>query len=83
MLIITRFPFKFQPIIQEHEELVWLAGNLKLKMTQYSKDLYGTEGLAYPSNDDDDGDGGGCEDSEVTPSYQPRKKEEVFSMIPT
>ena len=32
------FPFTFQPIIQEHKELVWLVGNLKLEVTQYLKD---------------------------------------------
>ena len=39
-------------------------------MTKYSRQMYGPEGLAYPSDgddDDDDGDGGG--DLETTPSY--------------
>ena len=38
-------------------------------MTEYSRQMYGPEGLAYPSDgdDDDDGDGGG--DLETTPSY--------------
>ncbi|KAL0004875.1 hypothetical protein SO802_012436 [Lithocarpus litseifolius] len=69
------------PTIQEHEELVWLAGNLKLEVTQYLKDLYSLRGLAYPGNDDNDddddgggGDGDGGEDSEATPSYQPRMR---------
>ena len=52
--------------------MVWLAGDLKLKETQYSKDLYSPGELAYPGNNDDDGDGG--EDSKATPSYQPRKR---------
>ena len=39
--------FKLQPIIQEHEELVWLAGNLKLEVTNYSRDLYGLGGVAH------------------------------------
>jgi len=43
-----------------------LAGNLKLEVTQYLKDLYSLGGLAYPGNDDDDDDDGGGEDSEVT-----------------
>ena len=74
--------FELQPTIQEYEELVWLAKNLKLKVTNYSRSLYGLRGVAYPSsggdNDDDDGDGGGGggdeKDSEATPSYQPRKR---------
>lgn len=62
--------FKFQPTIQEHEELVCLAGNLKLEVTQYLKDLYGLEVPAYLGNYDDDHG----EDLEVTSSYQPRKR---------
>ena len=56
--------------------MVWLAGDLKLKETQYSKDLYSLGELAYPGNndDDDDDDGDGGEDSKATPSYQPRKR---------
>ena len=54
--------------------MVWLARDLKLEVTQYSKDLYDPEELAYPSNDDGDDDGDGGEDSEATPSYQPRKR---------
>ena len=27
--------FELQPTIEEHEELVWLAGNLKLEVTNY------------------------------------------------
>ena len=59
--------------MQEHEELVWLAGNHKLDVTEYSKQLYGGEGV----DDDDgggDGGGGGGGGSESTPSYQPRKR---------
>ena len=29
--------YELQPTIQEHEELVWLAGNLKLEVTNYSR----------------------------------------------
>ena len=54
--------------------MVWLAGNLKLEVTQYLKDLYDLGGLAYPDNDDDDDDDGGGEDSEVTPSHRPKKR---------
>ena len=47
-------------------------------MIQYLKELYGSEGLSYLGNgdddDDDDGDGDGGEDSEATPSHQPRKR---------
>ena len=52
--------FELQPTIQEHEELVWLVENLKLEVTNYSRELYGG--------------GGEEEDSEVTPSYQLRKR---------
>ena len=54
--------------------LVWLAGNLKLKATNYSRELYGLGGVAYPSSGDDDDNGGKEENSKVTPSYQPRKR---------
>ena len=57
-----------------------MAGNLKLDVTNYSRELYGPEGATHPrgggdddDNDDDDGDGGEEEDSEATPNYQPRK----------
>ncbi|XP_030933739.1 uncharacterized protein LOC115959448 [Quercus lobata] len=67
--------FELQPTIQEHEELVWLARNLKLEVTNYSRILYGPRGAAYPSGGDDDDDGGGDEeDSEVTLNYQPTKR---------
>ncbi|KAK9993578.1 hypothetical protein SO802_023281 [Lithocarpus litseifolius] len=72
-------PSLFRPTIQEYEELVWLVGNLKLEVTNYSRNLYGPRGAAYPGggddDDDDDGGGGGDEeDSEATPSYQSRKR---------
>ena len=54
--------------------MVWLAGDLKLKENQYSKDLYSPGELAYPGNNDDADDGDGGEDSKATPSYQPRKR---------
>ena len=39
------------------------------------RELYGPRGAAHPSGGaDDDDDGGEEEDSEVTPSYQPRKR---------
>ena len=54
----------------EPEELVWLARNLKLEVTKYSKQIYGPLKYAYPSDDDnDDGD-----DREMTSSYWPRKR---------
>ena len=60
--------FKLQLTIQEYEELVWLAGNLKLEVTNYSRSLYSLRGVSYPSGGDDDDDGDDEEDSEVTPS---------------
>ena len=65
--------FKLQLTIQEYEELVWLVGNLKLEVTNYSRSLYGLKAVAYPGGGDDDDDGDDEEDSEATPSYQPRK----------
>ena len=54
----------------EQEELVWLAGNLKLELTEYSRQLYGGED---DEDDDDDDDGGGGGDgaggSELTLSH--------------
>ena len=52
--------FSIQPTIQEHEEHVQLVGNLKLQVTEYSRQMYGPRGLAYlgDGDDDDDGDGG-------------------------
>ena len=67
--------FELQPTIQEHEELVWLAGNLKQEVTNYLRSLYGLGGAAYSGGgDDDDGGGGDEEDLGATPSYQPRKR---------
>ena len=53
-----------------------MAGNLKLEVTNYSRNLYGLKGAAHPGggeNDDDD-DGGEEEDPKVTHSYQSRKR---------
>ena len=36
--------FELQPTIQDHEELVWLARNLKLEVTNYSRSLFGLRG---------------------------------------
>lgn len=49
----------------EHKELVWLVGNLKLEVTEYSRQIYGPGGCTQPGDDDDD-DG---DDPEMTPSY--------------
>ena len=68
--------FELQPTIQEHEKLVWLAGNLKLGVTNYSRSLYGPRKAAYLGSgggDDDDDGSGDEEDSEATLSYRPRK----------
>jgi len=39
--------------------LVWLAGNLKLEVANYLRDLYGPGGAAHPGGGDDDVDDGG------------------------
>ena len=60
-----------------NEELVWLTGNLKLKVTNYSRSVYDPRGvacLASGGDDDDDDDSGDEGDSEATPGYQPRKR---------
>ena len=62
--------FELQLTIQEHEELVWLAGNLKLEVTNYSRSLYGLGRAAHPGN----GGGDDEKDLEATLSYQPRKR---------
>ena len=51
-------------------------------MIDYSQQIYGPRGLAYPGGYDDDDDGGGGGggggdgdgDSKETPSFQPRKR---------
>ena len=47
-------------------------------MTNYSRELYGLEGVAHPGggddDDDNDDDGGDEEDLEATSSYQPRER---------
>ena len=64
--------FKIQPTVQEHEELVLLARNLKLKLIEYSWQLYGG-GDDDDDYDDDDGDddAGG---SDSTSSRQQRRR---------
>ena len=55
--------------------MVWLAGNLKLEVANYLRNLYSLGKAAYPGNGgDDDDDGGDEEDSEATPNYQSRKR---------
>ena len=51
---------------------MWLVGNLKLEVTNYSRSLYGLEGVIHPSDGDDDG--GDKKDSKATPSYRSRKR---------
>ena len=58
--------FQLQPIIQEHKELVWLVGNLKLEVNNYLRELYGLGGAAYPGGGDNDDNGGEEKDSEAT-----------------
>jgi len=71
-LVLTLSYFQIQATVQEHEELVWLAGNFKLEVTEYSRRIYGPGGFAYLSGSDD-GEGG-VGGFETTPSYQPRKR---------
>ena len=66
-LSLNRSFFELQPTIQEHEELIWLAGNLKLEVTNYSRSLYDPGGAAHLGGGDDDGSDE--EDSKATPSY--------------
>ena len=66
--------FKLLPTNQEYEKLVWLVGNLKLEVTNCSRDFYGPRGAVHLGGSDDDDDGGKEEDPEVTPSYQQRKR---------
>ena len=43
-----------------------MAGNLKLDVTEYSRQIYGPKGFSHPSDDNDD--------PETTPNYQSRKR---------
>ena len=57
--------------------MVWLAGNLKLEVTNYSRKLCSLGGVAHLSSgddDDDDDDDGEEEDSEATYNYRLRKR---------
>ena len=61
--------------MEEYEELICLARNLKLKVTEYSRQINIPEGFSHlgdDDDDDDDDDDGG--DPETTPSYQPSKR---------
>ena len=49
-----------------------LAGNLKLKVIEYSRLLYGL--YSDDGDDDDDNDGGAGGGLESTPSHQSRKR---------
>ena len=54
---------------------MWLAKNLKLEVTNYSRELYSPGGVAHlGSGDDDDDDDDDEKDSEATPSYCLRKR---------
>ena len=57
--------------MEDYEELICLARNLKLKVTEYSRQINIPEGFSHLGDDDDDDDGG---DPETTPSYQPSKR---------
>ena len=56
---------------------MWLVGNLKFEVTDYSRELYSHGGVAHlgGGDDDDDYDNGEEEDSEATPSYRSRKRQ--------
>ena len=54
--------------MEEYEELICLARNLKLKVTEYSRQINSPGGFAHLGDDDDGGD------PETTPSYQPSKR---------
>ena len=41
---------------------MWLVGNLKLEVTNYSRELYGLGEVAHLGGGDDDDDGGKEED---------------------
>ena len=53
---------------------MWLAGNLKLEVTNYSRKLCSLGGVAHLSSSDDDDDDGKEEDSEATYIYRLRKR---------
>ena len=54
--------------------MVWLAENLKLEVTNYSRKLCSLGGVAHLSSGDDDDDDGEEEDSEATYIYRLRKR---------
>ena len=56
ILVPTLSSSQFQPTVEEHEELIWLARNLKLEVTKYSKQIYGPRGFAHLGDDDDNMD---------------------------
>jgi len=72
-LVLTLSSFQIQPTVYEHEELVWLIGNLKLEVTKYSKWIYSPGRFAYLGDGVDDDDGG-AGSFETTPSYQWTKR---------
>ena len=55
----------------KHKELIWLIGNLKLEVTEYSRQIYGPRGYTHLGDDDDDDDG---DVPKMTPSYRLRKR---------
>ena len=59
--------FKIQPTIQEYKKLVLLVGNLKLELTEYSRQLYES---GVEEDDDGGGGGDGVGGSESTPSHR-------------
>ena len=55
----------------KHEELVWLAVNLKLEVTKNSRQIQGPARYAHQGDDDGGGGvgGGDGDDPETNPSY--------------
>ena len=50
-LVFTLTSFQIQPIVAKHKDLVWLARNLKLEVTKYSRQIYGLGGYVHPRDD--------------------------------
>jgi len=57
---------QFFSTMEEYEELICLVENLKLEVTEYSKQINGPRGFAHSSDDEDDDDDGG--DPKTTPA---------------
>ena len=67
--------------MQEYEELIWHAGNLKLEVTEYSRQLYGSEGAGDDDDDDYDDDDNGGDGDGFRANSKPPVENEAFSVI--